>query len=221
MKCVNHQRVEATAACAECGRHFCGQCTVVLDERSWCRECLSAIVARTGKSARVHPGWRKLAAALLSIVPGAGHMFLGLIGKGFTLMGLLMASVFLVILYGYSTGMGWVTAYLVPTLSVLFLSYAVFDTMAIADAQRSGRTPVPTDDDMMKAVWEKVLLNRFTLGWVILVSGVVGVLNLFSEPFGIWTFEHLSLSFSLSALLIPLILLVIGIVLLQRSRKGR
>ena len=221
MKCVNHQRVEATATCAECGRHFCGTCTVTMDERTWCRDCLTAIVARTGSGARGHPGWRKLAAALLSIVPGAGHMFLGLIGKGFTLMGILIASVFLIILYSDSTGMYWLTAYLVPTLSVLFLSYAVFDTMAIADSQRSGRITPPSDDDMMKAVWERVLLNRRTLGWIILVSGVVGVLHLFSEPFSRWTEQVFALSFSLSALLIPVVLLVIGIALLQRSRKGR
>lgn len=221
MKCVNHQRVEATATCAECGRHFCAACTISLDERTWCRDCLSAIVARTGKGARVHPGWRKLAAALLSIVPGAGHMFLGLIGKGFTLMGLLIASVFLIILYSDATGMYWMTAYLVPTLSVLFLSYAVFDAMAIADAQRGSRTPSLPDDEMMSAVWEKVLLNRRTLGWIIALSGIVGVLHLFSEPFSRWTLERFAIGFSLSALLIPVILLVIGIVMLRRSRKGR
>ena len=66
-------------------------------------------------------------------------MFLGLIGKGFALMGLLIVTLFLIILYSDSTGMYWITAYLIPTLCVLFLSYAVFDAMAIADAQRSGR----------------------------------------------------------------------------------
>ena len=90
MKCSNHPRIEATSTCAECARSFCAACTVELDQRNWCRECLARIVAGTGAGARVHPGWRKLAAALLSIVPGAGHMFLGLIGKGFALMGLLM-----------------------------------------------------------------------------------------------------------------------------------
>ena len=90
MTCINHPKTVAVADCAECGRSFCAACIVELDQRSWCRDCLSRIVSRTGTGARVHPGWRKLAAALLSIVPGAGHMFLGLIGKGFALMGLLI-----------------------------------------------------------------------------------------------------------------------------------
>jgi hypothetical protein len=219
MKCSNHPKADAVAECAECGKHFCASCIVALDQRSWCRDCLTTIVARTGKGARVHPGWRKLAAALLSMVPGAGHMFLGLIGKGFALMGLLIAAVFLVILYSDATGMYWMTAYLVPALGVLFLSYAVFDTMAISDARRSGREMPETDDDTMKAVWDRVLLNRRTGGWVLLIAGAVGILRLLAEPFDRLTTALFSVSFPLTGLVIPLILLVIGILLLKRSRK--
>jgi TM2 domain-containing membrane protein YozV len=221
MKCSNHPKIDASATCAGCGRPFCASCSIELDLRSWCRECLTRIVSKTGTGARVHPGWRKLAAALLSIVPGAGHMFLGLIGKGFALMGLLFATVFLVILYSDATGMYWMTAYLIPTLSVLFLSYAVFDVMAISDARRSGRDLPSTDDDTMKAVWERVLMNRRTGGWVLLVAGVVGVLHLFSEPFSRWTMAQFSVSFPIAGLVIPVLLLVLGIVLLQRSRKEK
>ncbi len=222
MKCVHHPRSEAVATCADCGKPICAACAVTLDERTWCRDCLTRIVAKTGAGARVHPGWRKLAAALLSIIPGAGHMFLGLIGKGFVLMGLLIVSIFLIILYSDATGMYWMTAYLIPTLGVLFLSYAVFDAMAIADAQRSGReTPIAENDDTMKAVWERVLLNRRTIGWVILLAGVIGLLHIFSEPVARWTSAWLSVGFTLSALVIPVILLVIGILLLKRSRKEK
>ena len=146
-------------------------------------------------------------------------MFLGLIGKGFALMGLLVVSVFLVLLYSDTTGMYWMTAYLVPTLGVLFLSYAVFDAMAIADAQRGGRDAAPRDDKLMTAVWERVLLNRKTIGWIVLVAGVVGLLRLFAEPFSRWTMALFSFSVPLAALVLPVILLVMGIVLLKRGRK--
>ena len=221
MKCANHPRVDSVAQCAECGKPICSACRVELDHRGWCRDCLTRIVASRGAGARVHPGWRKLAAALLSLVPGAGHMFLGLIGKGFILMGLLVVTVFLVILYSDSTGMYWITAYLVPTLSVLFLSYAVFDAMAIADAQRSGREAAQAEDETMKSVWEGILLNPRTLGWVVLLAGLVGILHLFAEPFSRWTLDMLSVSFPLNALVIPILLVIFGILLLKRSRKGR
>ena len=219
MTCINHPTSAALADCAECGRSFCEACIVELDQRRWCRDCLSRIVSRTGAGARVHPGWRKLAAALLSILPGAGHMFLGLIGKGFALMGLLIASIFLIILYSDATGMYWMTAYLIPTLSVLFLCYAVFDSMAISDAQRSGRELPATGDETMKAVWEKVLMNRRTGGWVLVIAGIVGVLRIFSEPLNVWIRSMLAINFPIMGLVIPVILLVLGILLLQRSRK--
>jgi len=219
MTCINHPKTAAVADCAECGRSFCEACLVELDQRNWCRDCLSRIVSRTGAGARVHPGWRKLAAALLSIVPGAGHMFLGPIGQGFALLGLLIASIFLVILYSDATGMYWITAYLIPALCMLFLCYAVFDSMAISDARRSGRELPATDDDTMKAVWEKVLMNRRTGGWVLVIAGIVGILRIFSEPLNVWTRTVLAISFPIMGLVIPVILLVLGILLLQRSRK--
>src|SRR5271157_4315574 len=206
MTCINHPKTEAAADCAECGRSFCAACIVELDQRSWCRDCLSRIVSGTGAGARVHPGWRKLAAALLSIVPGAGHMFLGLIGKGFALMGLLISSIFLVILYSDATGMYWMTAYLIPSLCVLFLSYAVFDAMAISDARRSGTELPAAGDETMKAVWEKVLMNRRTGGWVLVIAGFVGVLRIFSEPLNLWTRTVLAINFPVMGLVIPVIL---------------
>jgi hypothetical protein len=210
MKCSNHPRAEAAGTCAECGKAFCASCVVEIDHRSWCRDCLSRIVARTGTGARVHPGWRKLAAGLLSIIPGAGHMFLGLIGKGFALMGLLIVSVFVIILYSDATGMYWMSAYLIPTLAVLFLSYAVFDAMAVADAQRGGRT-APEDDETMKSIWERVLVSRRTIGWLLFAAGGVGLLRLLGD--------QLQLTFPLMAVVIPVILLVLGILLVTKGRR--
>lgn len=221
MKCTNHGKVDSIAACAACGRPFCGDCIVELDGKPWCRECISTALKRGSAVAGAHPRWRKLVAALLSLIPGAGHMFLGFIGKGFALMALLIVSVFLIILYSDATGMYWVTAYLVPTLSLLFVSYAIFDSMAIADAQRSGRELTSTDDDTMKAVWERVLLNRATGGWVLLIAGVVGVLHVFSEPVSRLTADWLHLSVPITGLVIPVILLVIGILLLKKSRQKK
>jgi hypothetical protein len=226
MKCANHPKTEAVGTCTRCARPFCDTCAVDLEGRLWCKDCLVEVLTRAG-AGQVHPGWRKLAAGLLSIFPGAGHMFLGLIGKGFTLMGLLILAVFLVLLYSDATGMYWLTAYLVPALGVLFLSYAVFDALAIADERLgrgstargsgSGREPF-LEDQTMKAVWERVLLNRWTIGWVVLVAGAVGVLKLFSEPFSRWTRDVLSVSLSITGLVIPIVLLILGIVLLAKGR---
>src|SRR5208282_2449790 len=117
------------------------------------------------------------------------------------------------------TGMYWMTAYLIPALCVLFLCYAVFDTMAISDARTSGRELPGTGDETMKAVWEKVLMNRRTGGWVLVIAGIVGILRIFSEPLNLWTRTVLAISFPVMGLVIPVILLILGILLLEKGRK--
>jgi TM2 domain-containing membrane protein YozV len=210
MKCANHARTDAAASCAGCGKPICRECAVVLSARtgeptselSWCHECLSKAVQKRHRS--------RIVAALLSIIPGAGHMYLGLIGKGFALMGLLIASIFLIILYSDSTGMYWMTAYLIPTLSVLFLSYAIFDSL-----NASG------EDDVMKTIWETVLLNRRAAGYVVLVAGLVGVLNLLDASLGRLVREWLSLEVPITAFVIPIVLVIVGIFLLRKGKRAR
>ena len=160
----------------------------------------------------------RLVAGLLSIVPGAGHMYLGQVGKGFALMGLLIASVFVVILYSDATGIYWITAYLIPTLSVLFLSYAVFDSLEIAEAMRSGRDRSESDDPTMKAIWERVLLNRRTFGWVLLVAGAVGLLDVFARPLDAFVRDRLGIDLPMMSLVVPIVLLAIGVSLLRKGR---
>jgi TM2 domain-containing membrane protein YozV len=162
----------------------------------------------------------RLVAGLLSVIPGAGHMYLGQIGKGFSLMGLYIALVFVVILYSYATGMYWMTAYLVPTLSVLFLSYAVFDALAIAEARRAGRERRDGDDPIMTAVWERLLLNRRTFGWVLLTAGAVGLLGLVSRPLDALVRDRLGIDLPIMSLVMPALLLAVGAALLRKGRRG-
>jgi len=146
-------------------------------------------------------------------------MYLGQIGKGFSLMGLLIVTIFVIILYSSSTGQYWITAYLVPTLSVLFLSYAVFDALAIADAQRAGRERAAGDDPIMQAVWERVLLNRRTVGWVLLAGGAVAVLGIASRPLDALVRERLGVDLPLMSLVMPAVMVAIGATLLAKGRR--
>jgi Ca2+/Na+ antiporter len=159
---------------------------------------------------------------MLSAVPGAGHMFLGAIGKGFALMGIFFLSVFLIILYGDSTGMYWIIAYLLPTLGVLFLCYALFDTFAIADAEKAKRENHPAPgEDPLKTIWERVLMSRRTIGWVLLLAGIVGMLNIFSGPLNLFAKTYLQVEIPFAGLVLPTALLVIGVLLVGKGGKRR
>ncbi len=212
MKCANHARIEAVAVCAGCGKDLCAECAIALRGGAWCRECLDSLTDQSG-TARLRRGKSKLIAAVLSILPGIGHMYLGLIGKGFAMLGLLLSSIFLVILYSDATGMYWMSAFLIPTLYVLFASYAIFDSMAMTEAA--------AEDAAMKTIWERVLLNRRAAGYVLLVAGTIGVLDVFEAPLSSLMRAWLSVEFPVTALVIPVILVVIGVYLLRKGRPPR
>jgi TM2 domain-containing membrane protein YozV len=217
MKCANHPKADAVARCARCGKDLCAPCVVEISGRSMCAACLEELVVQSeGRGSRVWEHPSRLVAGLLSIIPGAGHMYLGLLGKGFALMGLLVASVFLVVLYSDATGMYWMTAYLVPTISLLLLSYAVFDSLAIATALRAGRKP--EGDPTMELIAERVLLNRRTAGYTILIAGIVGVLDLFGEAINGAVKTALGVEVRVTAIVVPVLLVVVGLRLLTRGR---
>ncbi|HUZ18627.1 MAG TPA: B-box zinc finger protein [Spirochaetia bacterium] len=219
MMCRNHPQSPAVTSCSGCGSPLCAECAVALDDGPWCTECLSTAVAALEIRRRRRQS--ALAAALLSLIPGAGHMYLGLIGKGFALMGILFASIFLIILYSAVTGMYWMTAYLVPTLIVLFVSYALFDSLSAIDAIRSGKDPHGNDDELMRFVWEHIFLNGRFSGYVLLVAGIMGVLELFARPLSIYFHDAVGAELSVPAIAIPVVLLILGIVLIRRSARRR
>jgi TM2 domain-containing membrane protein YozV len=223
MTCANHPVKEAVASCNRCGKDLCDDCCLEIARQPWCRGCLEDLVAESRLPAGhpTHAAHRdsRLVAALLSIIPGAGHMYLGLIGKGFALMGLLISFVFLVVLYSDSTGMYWITAYLVPTISLLLMSYAIFDTLAIADALRSGRKREA--DPIMDSIAERVLLNRRAAGYTILIAGAIGVLDFFEKVLGATVRTYLGTEVPVTAIVVPLVLLAVGLRLLVKGRKAR
>jgi len=216
MNCAHHGDVEAVGTCEGCDKPLCAACAVDLGDGIWCRDCLKGAVKAKGVylfGVNDKRFSRALTAMLLSVIPGLGHMFLGLLGKGFALMGLLFASVFLIILYSDSTGMYWLTAYLIPTLCFLFLSYAVFDAREIA----RGRD---TDDDpIMKAIQDRFLMNGRTFGIVLLVAGIVGILNVFAGPVNTLMRDSLGTDLPATAIIVPVILAVGGIYLLFKGRR--
>lgn len=76
VECVNHPGQPMQGMCPTCRQPYCGQCIVDLGAALRCRPCLTAMVKA---STRRSSGFLRL---VLSIIPGAGHMYLGLMQRG-------------------------------------------------------------------------------------------------------------------------------------------
>ncbi len=119
------------------------------------------------------------------------------------------------ILYSDVTGIYWMTAYLIPTLCTLFLSYAIFDSIAVAAAMRAGKEPPA--DPTMQAIWERVLVNRRRIGWVLVVARASSACSSCSRRRSTsCCASRLGLDVPLTALVLPMVLLIAGLRLVRR-----
>lgn len=160
----------------------------------------------------------KIITFILSFIPGMGHMYLGLVTKGVTLMSLIFSLIFVVILVTDSSSMYWLAGYLIPTLSVLFVSYSVFDSLATADRINSGE---PVNDEGIKELRllkEMIRRRKYFCGWILLVLACIGILNIFSSAVGQFIYRFFGINFSLSGFAITLILIALGLWFIKEGR---
>lgn len=74
MKCVNHNEIDAVGVCVACGKPFCVECIGARDNRYYCQKHLEGDVPVPEAPGRFKPGL----AAVMSLLPGLGHLYLGL-----------------------------------------------------------------------------------------------------------------------------------------------
>lgn len=218
MNCKNHMETESVFVCTVCGEPLCTDCAVELGRNICCRECLNKIVEqKTGNKAPVKKSW--WLAMLLSLVPGTGHMYLGLVKKGTTIMALLFSLVFLIILLSESSA--WLAGYLIPSLCFMFLSYSIFDCISLTSRINAG------EDLQNEGIYELGLLKELIIrrkglfSLVLIISGSIGIVNIFSKVIGEVLFNLLGVHFSIAAFLIPLLLIILGFYLLREGRSRR
>lgn len=126
MYCKNHSGKPGVNTCSKCGEWICEDCSVEINGRIFCKECLSKEMSGESKgfsaSAPTGPVPARRAISsfftfVFSLFPGCGYMYLGFMKRGLMIMALFFASIYLSC---FSSAFGMVT----------FLIYAFnfFDT---------------------------------------------------------------------------------------------
>lgn len=75
MNCYKHSDREAVGTCTSCGRSICSECTVEMQGKLVCRDCLSTGKATTKSQSTLDPN----TAFIIELVGG----FFGLLGLGY------------------------------------------------------------------------------------------------------------------------------------------
>lgn len=217
MVCKNHNDRQSAFVCTVCGEALCSECSIELEKAVYCKECLGGIIS--GKSSvKVHKkSW--LMAICLSLVPGTGHMYLGLIKKGLTLMSLLFSLVLLSVLFAESSGMYWLAGFLIPTLSFLFLSYSIFDCLSLTDRINAGEDLVNEGIYELSLLRDMVQRRRGLFSLLLICAGGIAIINLFSKFISEFIKQYTGVSFSLAGLLFAAFLVILGLYLLREGHR--
>lgn len=114
MSCAFHPERTGLGTCSACGRSICGECGIQLNDELLCRACIEE---RLAAPERTISGPLRL---FLSLVPGVGHLYMGLFQRGLHLMaGTVLGAILLFLL--------------MPVLNVLFVPAMIF--FSIFDAR--------------------------------------------------------------------------------------
>lgn len=158
-------------------------------------------------------------AICLSLVPGTGHMYLGLMKKGLTLMSLLFSLILLSILFAESSGMYWLAGFLVPTFSFMFLSYSIFDCLSLTDRINAGVDLANEGIYELSLLRDMVMRRKGLFSLLLIGAGCIAIINLFSKFISDFIMHYTGVSFSLAGLLFAVFLVLLGLYLLREGRR--
>lgn len=141
---------------------------------------------------------KKTITLALSIIPGAGHMYLGYMKKGLLIMGAFLFSVFF---------MGWLRISLLLFLLPLIWCYSFFDAMHTVDGSAEEIKDQEIELPRIKPEWT---------GFSLISIGIVIMLERILYP--LIQFE---IRRYIQSSVVSLIFIVIGIAILMKNKKSK
>lgn len=201
MKCNNNDDREASAICSICHKPFCDSCAVELNGKQFCRACLADKAGdklNAGGASKKSVFW----AFVLSLLPGVGYLYLGLMRRGLQTLVLFYGSIFISAVVNF----GAICAFILPVI----VFYTVFDTLQLAKQINEGQ------DVEDKLLFETGTIDsrRNLVGIGLIILGVLALLhNLLPQ--------YLAYHYFMNRFLPPLLIAALGIYILYKNAGRR
>ena len=207
MKCGKHNEREATAICVSCGKPICDECGTVIQGKHYCEDC-SEVVADSGprERRRVINGFLWF---VFSLVPGAGHMYMGLMQRGVMLLGIFLGLAALTNILG-------IWNFVIALGSVLIYVYAFFDSLGMKRAIERGEL-------IEDGGFEELNLGKLNLYYVGIGIVIIGIFSLIEIHLYNLRFLPIvrELYYGFKRSILPISLIGLGIWLIRRSKKEK
>ncbi len=198
MKCVHHEEQEAVAVCLTCHQPVCGTCLIELGGKQYCRACLEKQVV--DKAVAGLRGKGSFLAFILSLIPGVGYLYLGLMRRGLQTMVVFYGTIFLAAALNFEE----ITALVLPVI----LFYTIFDTLQLLKQINDGQQV----EDKLLFETGSLEARKGVIGGGLIVIGAIALLNNLLPHFFAY---HYYLSRVVPAVLI----IALGVYILVRNGK--
>lgn len=206
MNCAYHQDREVRAICSSCGRPVCAECLVELSGQPYCKACLTARVQRPVREIN---GFVRF---ILSIAPGFGHLYMGLVNRGLQFfVGTILGGILL--------------AMLIPVLLPLYIAAAIF--FSIFDAReahlRMAQGLEVPDQGFVDLKNLSTRVGHREIGWGLIILGALALWRVVSYELArlIWVNRWWEVRAALNGMALGIVFVAAGIWLLRRNQVKR
>ncbi|WP_066506688.1 B-box zinc finger protein [Abyssisolibacter fermentans] len=221
MKCYKHDKSDAQYRCLNCGRPICKECSINYKDQIICDECYKELINNENKQkinlskkeeytseARVH--YSSFMIFITSFIPGAAHMYMGLMNKGIQLLALFA----LCIALG-----GEIDFLILGAGAVIIWFYSFFDAHHVKKKIFMG---IKVQDENVLNIDMNFVrsLNKKKVGLgLVIFGGYVLLKNILSIIRRIFDFNFLyTLTYSIEKSIIPILLIVLGLLFIKRAK---
>lgn len=218
MNCKYHPHQEAQAICVKCKNPICSECTIKVNDKTACRQCLEENLSFNPVSAlpaslprKTFP--EKFLFLCYSLIPGAAHMDLGLFRRGLQLMIITFGGIALINFIGLD--------FLIPFIILPAWFFSFFESHHLRRQAEKGQAIV--DQDLFNHQmfdYTPQLKNPRLIGYTIIVIGILGLLrhvdrySFLPRLIGNWDYYNL-----LRGSFIPFLLILGGIYLIVKAAR--
>lgn len=215
MNCRFHTDKEANHRCFDCGILICEKCANAVDGKILCENCKEKVLNNDFKyEGKKHNhsfnNYSSFWSFIFSFIPGAGHMYHGLMVRGLQLM-IAFISVIVISTLMYTTS-------ILGVFSVVIWFYSFFDIINIKRAINKGEEV--KDISIYNVDLSNV--NYYYIGIGLIIFGVIFLINETSYRFirihYLNNIIYIVLNIIKSSIL-PALMILGGIILLKKYKK--
>lgn len=199
MNCYYHNDKEATMFCSYCGKPLCSKCVKEYNGKVACTDCFE------NRNLNIEQKqYNSFLAFVFSLVPGAGHMYLGFMKRGIQIMILFFGIIFITDLARPLD--------MLNILLVVIWFYSFFDCYHLK--KKIDRGEYVEDEEIVKSF----NFNKYYIGIILLVLGGIALLDQIFEMLNIMI-NHQIMGMVRNSVF-PVLFIIAGLLILYKYKKG-